>query len=105
MGCLKKIGQKVTLEHTGGRGLTKIPLFCFIKKGHIFMEGGVKIFLSHVNVAKLVDFVICVSHHYYCVLYYCTLSIEVILLDKYFSCLKKYFPNCLASKTPFFPHF
>ena len=34
--------QKVTLEYTGGRGVKKIPLFCFIKKE---MEGWVKISL------------------------------------------------------------
>ena len=36
-------------------------MFSLSERGHIFMEGGVKIFLSHVNVAKLVDFVICVQ--------------------------------------------
>ena len=40
--------------------------------------------MSHVvNVAKLVDFVICLSYHYYRV----PCSIEVILLNKDLSCL------------------
>ena len=70
-------------------------MFSLSGRGHIFMEEGVKIILSHVsahvvNVAKLVDFVICVSH-----LFFVPCSIEVILLNT--NCLKKYFPNCLAS--------
>ena len=49
----KKIAQKVTLEHTGGRGVKKFPFFASSKRGHIFMEGGVKIFLSHVPCSLL----------------------------------------------------
>ena len=70
-------------------------MFSLSGRGHIFMEEGVKIILSHVsahvvNVAKLVDFVVFVSHHYYCV----PCSIEVIFLNRYLSCLKKYLQNC-----------
>ena len=40
-GCLQKktIAQKVTLEHTGGRGVKNIPSFYFIKKG-TYLYGG-----------------------------------------------------------------
>ena len=51
-GCLQKktIAQKVTLEHTGGRGVKKSPFLASSKRGHIFMEGS-KYFchMSHIH--------------------------------------------------------
>ena len=44
----KKIAEKETLVHMGGKGVKKIPFFSSLKRGHILMEGGVTIFLSHV---------------------------------------------------------
>ena len=44
----KKIAEKETLVHMGGRGVKKSPFLSSSKRGHIPMEGGVKIFLSHV---------------------------------------------------------
>ena len=49
----KIIAQKFTLEATGGRRVKKSPFFASLKRGHIFMEGGVKIFLSHVPYSLL----------------------------------------------------
>ena len=47
----KKIAEKETLVHVGGRGIKKSPFFSSPKRGHILMEGGVKIFchMSHVH--------------------------------------------------------
>ena len=44
----KKIAEKETLVHMGGRGLNKSPFFGSSKRGHILMGGGFKIFLSNV---------------------------------------------------------
>ena len=53
-GCLqKKIAEKGTLVHTGGRGVKKSPFFSLSKRGHILMGGGVIIFLSHVPCSLL----------------------------------------------------
>ena len=49
----KKIAEKETLVHMGGRGVKKSPFFGSSKRGHIFMGGGVKIFLSHVPCSLL----------------------------------------------------
>ena len=49
----KKITQKVTLEHTGGRGLKIIHFFQLIKKETYSFGGGIKIFLSHVPYSLL----------------------------------------------------
>ena len=52
-GCLpkKKIAEKETLVHMGGRGVKKSPFFGSSKRGHILMGGGVKSFclMSHVH--------------------------------------------------------
>ena len=40
----KKIAEKETLVHTGGRGVKKFPFLSSPKRGHILMVGGVKIF-------------------------------------------------------------
>ena len=44
--CSKKIAEKETLVHTGGRG-NKSPFLSSSKGGHIFLEGEVKIISSH----------------------------------------------------------
>ena len=44
----KKVTEKETLVHTEGAGVKKSPFFSSSKRGHILMEGRVKIFLSHV---------------------------------------------------------
>ena len=47
----KKIAEKETLVHMGGRGVKKSPFFSSSKRGHILMEGEVKSFcpMSHVH--------------------------------------------------------
>ena len=44
----KKVTEKETLVHTEGAGVKISPFFSSSKRGHILMEGRVKIFLSHV---------------------------------------------------------
>ena len=51
----KKIAEKETLVHMGGRGVKKSPFFSSSKRGHILMEGGVKIFFSHVPYSILLS--------------------------------------------------
>ena len=47
----KKIAEKETLVHMGGRGVKKSPFFGSSKRGHILMGGGVNFFcpMSHVH--------------------------------------------------------
>ena len=47
----KKIAEKETLVHTGGRGVKKSPFFSSSKRGHILMGGGVNFFcpIFHVH--------------------------------------------------------
>ena len=41
----KKIAEKETLVHTGGRGVKKSPFFSSSKRGHILMGGWVTFFV------------------------------------------------------------
>ena len=45
-GCIPKNNVEETLVHTEGRGVKKSPFLSSSRRGHILVEGEVKIFLS-----------------------------------------------------------